>query len=136
GAEVALGGVEADLEAARARLDELARALHERRVEAAPELEQAVRERLAELAMPEADFQIEVTPRPDGCSPRGADAVQLLIAPNAGVPAAPLRDIASGGELSRVMLALLSVAHGSGHERQNSPLLVFDEIDAGIGGHT
>jgi DNA repair protein RecN (Recombination protein N) len=47
------------------------------------------------------------------------------------VPAAPLRDIASGGELSRVMLALLGAAHGGGHST-----LVFDEIDAGIGGHT
>ena len=53
------------------------------------------------------------------------------IAPNPGVPAAPLRDIASGGELSRVMLALLGAAHGGG-----SATLVFDEIDAGVGGHT
>jgi DNA repair protein RecN (Recombination protein N) len=61
-----------------------------------------------------------------------------MIAPNAGVPGGPLKEIASGGELSRVMLALLSVAHGSAPIGSGSeqPLLVFDEIDAGIGGHT
>ena len=74
---------------------------------------------------------------PDGCGPRGADLVELQIAPNPGVPAGPLREVASGGELSRVMLALLSVAHGSVHATDGSaPLLVFDEIDAGIGGQT
>ena len=55
------------------------------------------------------------------------------------MPAGPLREIASGGELSRVMLAILSVAHGGParmRRRAAGPLLVFDEIDAGIGGHT
>jgi DNA repair protein RecN (Recombination protein N) len=61
----------------------------------------------------------------------------MLIAPNPGAALAPLRDVASGGELSRVMLALMSVAHGEpGSAAEASPLLVFDEIDAGIGGHT
>jgi DNA repair protein RecN (Recombination protein N) len=131
GAEVALEQAEAELGEARSGLEALAGELHERRAEAAPRLAAAVRERLAELAMPDADFSVELTPRPDGPGPRGSDVVQLLIAPNAGVPAAPLRETASGGELSRVMLALLSVAHGAGES-----LLVFDEIDAGIGGHT
>ena len=64
-----------------------------------------------------------------------------MIAPNPGMPAGPLREIASGGELSRVMLAILSVAalrlrpRGAPASR-GGPLLVFDEIDAGIGGHT
>jgi len=64
--------------------------------------------------------------------------VELMIAPNPGMPAGPLREIASGGELSRVMLALLSVAHGAGDAEPAGagPMLVFDEIDAGIGGHT
>jgi DNA repair protein RecN (Recombination protein N) len=136
GAEVALEDVEAEVEAARTRLHELAGELSAHRRRAAPDLAAAVRDRLAELAMPEAEFTIEVSERAGGCGPRGADTVQLLIAPNAGVPAAPLRDIASGGELSRVMLALLSVAHGGDSERDDGPLLVFDEIDAGIGGLT
>jgi DNA repair protein RecN (Recombination protein N) len=61
-----------------------------------------------------------------------------MISTNSGVPAGPLREIASGGELSRVMLALLSVAHGTDPKASDGrgPLLVFDEIDAGIGGHT
>jgi DNA repair protein RecN (Recombination protein N) len=63
-----------------------------------------------------------------------------MIAPNPGMPAGPLREIASGGELSRVMLALLGVAHGSvgagSGPQGGGRLLVFDEIDAGIGGHT
>ena len=68
------------------------------------------------------------------CEPSadGADAVEFLIAPNPGVPGGPVREIASGGELSRVMLAILSVAQG----READATLVFDEVDAGIGGHT
>ncbi|HTU87352.1 MAG TPA: DNA repair protein RecN [Solirubrobacteraceae bacterium] len=137
-AEVALGEVEGELASAQAELDRLAGELSERRRQAAPGLAKAVRERLAELAMPEAEFSVELGPREDGCGPRGADAVELLIAANPGLPAGPLREIASGGELSRVMLAILSVAHGAGGSRaaQSGPLLVFDEIDAGIGGHT
>ncbi|MDP9294499.1 MAG: DNA repair protein RecN, partial [Actinomycetota bacterium] len=63
--------------------------------------------------------------------PGGADEVELMIGPNPGVPAGALREIASGGELSRVMLALMSVAAEAG-----PATLVFDEVDAGIGGQT
>jgi DNA repair protein RecN (Recombination protein N) len=77
-----------------------------------------------------ATFEARVTPR-DGYGPSGGDEVEFLIAPNPGVPAAPLRETASGGELSRVMLSLLGAANATG-----SSILVFDEIDAGIGGHT
>jgi len=137
GAEIALEHVEGEIVTTRAELDELAAALTKARRRAAPELAAAVRERLAELAMEGAEFEVELTPRPDGCGPAGAETVELMIAPNPGVPAGPLREIASGGELSRVMLALLSVAHatGGGADRA-AALLVFDEIDAGIGGHT
>ena len=137
-AEVLLGSAEGALAEARAELDAVARELSERRRAAAPALAAEVRERLAELAMPDAEFSVEVSAREDGCGPRGADTVELLIAPNPGMPAGPLREIASGGELSRVMLALLSVAHGSADRASGNDgaLLVFDEIDAGIGGHT
>ena len=137
-AEVLLGSAEGALAEAREELDAVARELSERRRAAAPALAAEVRERLAELAMPDAEFSVEVSAREDGCGPRGADTVELLIAPNPGMPAGPLREIASGGELSRVMLALLSVAHGSGDRASGNDgaLLVFDEIDAGIGGHT
>ncbi|HEY1511041.1 MAG TPA: DNA repair protein RecN [Solirubrobacteraceae bacterium] len=135
-AEIALESGEAELAAARAELDELAAGLRKRRAEAGPRLAEAVRERLAELAMPDASFEVALRDRPDGCGPRGADVVELMIAANPGVPAGPLREIASGGELSRVMLALLTVAHSESGDGETSPLLVFDEIDAGIGGHT
>ena len=85
--------------------------------------------------MAEACFEVDVRPRPEGCGPLGADAVEFRITTNAGMPIGPLREVASGGELSRVMLALLSVAHGGGAPGSGG-LLVFDEIDAGIGGHT
>ncbi|HXR13857.1 MAG TPA: DNA repair protein RecN [Solirubrobacteraceae bacterium] len=129
-------GAEVAMEAAAARLESSLRehaaahmALSEARAAGAPTLAGAVRERLAELGMAEASFEVALVACEPGRS--GAEHAQFEIAPNPGVPAAPLREIASGGELSRVMLALLSAAHGGG-----SSTLVFDEIDAGIGGHT
>jgi DNA repair protein RecN (Recombination protein N) len=137
GAEVALEGTEEQLAEARAALRVLAGELGDRRRRAAPELAGAVRARLAELAMPDASFEVQISERAEGCGPRGAESVELMIAPNAGVPGGPLKEVASGGELSRVMLALLSVAHGgSAAAGSQQPLLVFDEVDAGIGGHT
>jgi DNA repair protein RecN (Recombination protein N) len=137
-AELALDDAERELAQARAALDELAGTLGARRRAAAPELAAAVRERLAELAMPDARFEVLISACEGGCGPRGAETVELVIAPNAALPGGPLKEVASGGELSRVMLALLSVAHGSGARAPaaEQPLLVFDEIDAGIGGHT
>jgi DNA repair protein RecN (Recombination protein N) len=146
--EVRIEEVDSALAEARSELTALAASLTKLRREAAPGLAEAVSSRLAELAMPDAEFQVQVTPREDGCGRRGADAVEMVIAPNPGIPAGPLKEIASGGELSRVMLALLSVAHadaGCGAtrgtaepaaEREQAPLLVFDEIDTGVGGHT
>jgi DNA repair protein RecN (Recombination protein N) len=129
GAELAMEAAQARLEAAVAELGKVAEALSGARAAAAPQLAGAVAERLADLAMEQASFDVVLTPCDPG--PFGAEQVQFVIAPNPGVPAAPLRDSASGGELSRVMLALLGAAHGGGHST-----LVFDEIDAGIGGHT
>jgi DNA repair protein RecN (Recombination protein N) len=136
-ADEALERAEQELGTARAELDRLARRVGRQRRQAAPALAAAVRERLVELAMADARFEIELSPRPGGCGPRGAEAIEMRIAANPGSPPGPLREIASGGELSRVMLALLSVAHGEpATDAAESALLVFDEIDAGIGGHT
>jgi len=133
GAEEALEDGRARLDAARSALAERAAALHDARAEAGPRLADAVRDRLAELAMEGASFAVELSPRANGAppSPSGADEAEFLIAPNPGVPAGPLRETASGGELSRVMLALMSVAAEAG-----AFTLVFDEVDAGIGGQT
>jgi DNA repair protein RecN (Recombination protein N) len=135
-ADDALERVQDEHRQAVERLDGLAKRLTRARAKAAPKLAAAVRGRLAELAMEGARFELQLSPRDGGCGPRGVDALEMMIAPNAGGPLAPLRESASGGELSRVMLALLSVAHGAGADGADSPLLVFDEIDAGIGGHT
>jgi len=134
GAEEAIGEAEARLAAAEAELAGLAAELGAARRDAAPELAEAVRARLGELAMEGACFEVALSAREEPGA-TGAEAVELLIAPNPGVPAAPLREIASGGELSRVMLALTGVA-AEGDVAAEPPLLVFDEIDAGIGGHT
>ncbi|HEV7750241.1 MAG TPA: DNA repair protein RecN [Baekduia sp.] len=128
-AEVALEEAQAELGEARQAREALALKLRAARAKAAKSLAKDVRGRLAELAMEAASFEIALADREAGAT--GADAVEFLIAPNPGVPPAPLRETASGGELSRVMLALMGAANdGSG------AVLVFDEVDAGIGGHT
>ena len=154
GAEVALARIAERLSAARAELDRHVAELRHAREQAAPRLAEGVREQLAELAMADAEFEVVLSRRTPG--PEGGDSVELTIAPNPGVPAGPLREIASGGELSRVMLAVItaSTAQPRGDRGEGSALLagrsgeagpdgsagqatlVFDEIDAGIGGHT
>jgi len=133
GAEEALEAAGAELAGARAELARAGQALREARRTAAPQLAEAVRERLAALAMEGASFAVELREREPG--PTGIDAVELLIAPNPGVPPAPLRDTASGGELSRVMLALMAARAAAG-DAGGDATLVFDEVDAGIGGQT
>jgi DNA repair protein RecN (Recombination protein N) len=130
GAEEAIEEAEAELAAAREELGRLAQRLTKARTAAAKQLAKAVKTRLAALAMDGADFTAALGSR-DGFGPTGADEIEFLIAPNPGVPAGPLRETASGGELSRVMLALMGVAAEAGPQT-----LVFDEVDAGIGGQT
>ena len=129
-AEVATERAEAELAEVEARRDELAAGLSAARADAAPRLAAAVEAELAALALADASFSIELQQR-DEVGPSGAERVEMTLAPNPGVPAAPLREAASGGELSRVMLALMTVAGGSG-----ASTLVFDEVDAGVGGQT
>jgi len=130
GAEVALAQSGEQLLQARATLNEHVEAVRRARETAAEHLALAVREQLASLAMADATFEVVLGDREPG--PTGGDSVEFLIAPNPGVPAGPLREIASGGELSRVMLAIMSVASASAADAT----LVFDEVDAGIGGQT
>ncbi len=129
-AEVATGRIEVELAAALVERDRLAAALTDARRAAAPKLAAAVAGELEALAMEGASFDVELQPREE-VGPSGAERVELLLAPNPGVAAAPLRETASGGELSRVMLALMTVARTGGAEA-----LVFDEVDAGVGGQT
>jgi DNA repair protein RecN (Recombination protein N) len=134
GAEEALEGAASGLERARSQLQRTSAALRKARMAAAPRLAAQVRERLEALAMEGAAFEIALTDREPG--PTGADAVEFLIAPNAGVPAAPLRETASGGEMSRVMLAIMAARAEAGAAADSGATLVFDEVDAGIGGQT
>ena len=129
-ADVATEQAQAELEGAVGQRRELAAKLSAARAAAAPELAEQVRSELASLAMEGASFEVRLEPRED-IGPTGAERVELMLAPNPGVAAAPIRDAASGGELSRVMLALMTVA-GAGESRT----LVFDEVDAGVGGQT
>ncbi|HVG74927.1 MAG TPA: DNA repair protein RecN [Thermoleophilaceae bacterium] len=129
-AEIETERAEAALAEAIGERDRLAKKVTAARRKGAPKLAERVREELAALAMEGAEFQVILEPREE-VAPTGAERVDFLLAPNPGVPAAPIRDAASGGELSRVMLALMTVA-GAGESRT----LVFDEVDAGVGGQT
>ncbi len=125
----------AELEARHARAaalrEKLAGELGEARRGAAATLEPRVAEELAGLAMEGATLEVGISEHPGGFGPNGAEAVELRVATNPGMPVSPLRDAASGGELSRVMLALSALGTVAG-----APTLAFDEIDAGIGGNT
>ena len=122
-AHAALAEAEGERAAVAAELSKARRA-------AAPKLAKAVLAELSALAMEGASFSVELEPREE-IGAMGAERAELMLAPNPGVPAAPVRDAASGGELSRVMLALMTVA-GTGA----SGSLVFDEVDSGVGGQT
>ena len=115
---------------ARAHAEALAGELSTARRDGAPRFADAVTDALGALAMGGGDFRAEIAASDLG--PTGVDGVSFLIRPNEGLPFAPVADTASGGELSRVALALRTVAHAGGGE----PTVVFDEIDAGIGGRT
>jgi DNA repair protein RecN (Recombination protein N) len=130
GAEVATERAEADLREAESERADLLGRLSAARREAAPRLAKRVEEELQALAMEGARFRVELEERREPTA-GGAERAEFMLAPNQGVPEAPVRDTASGGELSRVMLALMTVA-GAGA----APTLVFDEVDAGVGGQT
>jgi DNA repair protein RecN (Recombination protein N) len=130
-AEQLTGELERRLDQASRRRAGLAGELGEARKEAARRLSMRVAAELAELAMEGASVEVSLHPHPDGFGPNGSETVELRVATNPGIPASPLRDAASGGELSRIMLALTGLGPGAG-----AGTLVFDEIDAGIGGHT
>ena len=107
----------------------LALELTEARRQAAALLERKVTEQLPDLGMPGGRFCVELAPL-DEPGPDGAETIRFLVSLNPGFDPAPLARVASGGELSRVMLALKSVLASV----DSIPSLVFDEIDAGIGG--
>ncbi len=121
---------ERTLAEATKRADELAAALSAERAAAADAFAEAVAAELQGLGMGDGEFRAELAEREPGHT--GRDEVAFLIRPNPGLPFAPVAETASGGELSRIALALRAVAHAGAGE----PTILFDEIDAGIGGQT
>ncbi|MFF3460052.1 DNA repair protein RecN [Streptomyces sp. NPDC002730] len=139
-----IGELAAERDALRSELSGLAQALTDARTEAAARFAEAVTAELASLAMPHArvSFDIRQTESVDEASgvevggravvygPSGVDEVELLLAPHPGAPPRPIAKGASGGELSRVMLAVEVVFAGT----DPVPTYLFDEVDAGVGG--
>ncbi|MEV6535523.1 DNA repair protein RecN [Streptomyces sp. NPDC048448] len=136
-----IGELTAERDVLRAELGGLAKALTDARTEAAERFAAAVTAELASLAMPHArvSFEIRQTDDPEGVEldgrtvaygPAGVDEVELLLAPHPGAPPRPIAKGASGGELSRVMLAVEVVFAGT----DPVPTYLFDEVDAGVGG--
>jgi len=145
-----LAGVRQDLETlegSAARLQDMERALRDSgsdllrraaalsaaRRRAAQTLQKAVVDELTELGMAKAAFEVRVTTGAGdeaALGPHGLDAIEFLISPNPGEAVKPLHKIASGGELSRVMLAIRTILA----DADRTPTVIFDEVDAGIGG--
>jgi len=127
-AEERLARLDGEERAARDVLVAASATLHAAREKSAKKLAKSVEAELAELGLPRCRFSVTLEPiEPDAS---GADRVTFRIAPNPGEPFAPLQEIASGGELSRIMLALEVVLAA----QDETPVLVFDEVDAGVGG--
>ena len=117
-------------EAMRLRTD-LAGGLSEIRAKSAKRLEARIAKELDQLGMSGAKLEISLEPHPGGFGALGQERVTFQVATNPGMPTSPLRDAASGGELSRLMLALAGQGAPGG-----AATYVFDEIDAGVGGKT
>jgi DNA repair protein RecN (Recombination protein N) len=129
--EERLRAIEAELADCAERYRKVADRLHQARSEAAPRLAEAVTANARRLGMPGTRFEVRVDPAPgEAPSPHGHDRIEFLFSDNPGQPLAPLGQVASGGELSRLSLAIQLVgAHGRG-----VPTQVFDEVDSGVGG--
>lgn len=148
GGEVSLRELEQALARAAEAYRSAAEVLHERRAKLVPKLEKEVHTRFARLGMGSARIQARLSlaedstspvlqqGRPVRVAPAGFSALAFWIEPNPGEGFRPLAKIASGGELSRLMLALQGAGMALGSHREDGLTLVLDEVDAGIGGET
>ncbi len=128
--EEKLGSLEKEAREGQARYDEAAGRLSELRRSAAANLEKAVAAELPALKLERAEFIVEMASEADDRTESGIDSVEFWVRTNPGTRAGPMMKVASGGELSRFLLAL-KVALA---DRGSAPTLVFDEIDTGVGG--
>ncbi|GHD43520.1 DNA replication and repair protein RecN [Marinobacter persicus] len=133
GGEGSLERLEAELAEQRASFNELAHQLTEKRQQAAVDLDQRIAEELGQLSMPSVQFVTHLNRNAGGePAPHGLEDIEFLVSANPGQPARPLAKVASGGELSRISLAIQVVVA----QTSTTPTLVFDEVDVGIGGGT
>ncbi|MCS6952720.1 MAG: DNA repair protein RecN [Bryobacterales bacterium] len=135
-AEARRAGLRRQLERLAGTYEEAANRLSARRRQAAGELEACLQQELAALAMEGTVFRVELSSGP--WTPAGTDEIRFLVSPNLGEAPRPLEQVASGGELSRIALALKTCVQSRGEQALGGPprTLVFDEVDAGIGGRT
>lgn len=120
----------AELQTAREQLLKLAQNLHDKRLKAAEKLAAQITAHIKPLGFNQVKFSVAVDMDEENITSTGADKVEFLFSPNPGSALRPLKNIASGGEISRVMLGLKTVLAST------VPVMVFDEVDAGIGGET
>ena len=132
--EERLSEIDADLKKAREEAEKIALKLNKERVKHAKEFKKKIEEELDTLGMKGSVFNIDVSLNKNDddeltLSQKGADSVEFMIAPNKGEELKPMAKIASGGELSRIMLAMKAVS-----AEGRIPTLIFDEVDTGVGG--
>ena len=125
-----LDSIKTELKEKEDKLMKTSATLSEKRRIIAKKIEELVMNELRELAFSNAEFRIDIRDVP--VTSTGIDRVEFLFSANPGEPPKPLSRVASGGELSRVMLALKSILA----DVDNIPILIFDEVDAGVGGKT
>ncbi len=120
----------AAIDKASQKADRTAAKLTQARTQGGGEFAQGIKRELADLGMTQTKFEVAIEPQAVGS--KGADRVEFLLSPNPGEPLRPLAKIASGGEMSRIMLGMKSILAKMGA----TPTMIFDEIDAGVGGRT
>ncbi|WP_297869840.1 DNA repair protein RecN [uncultured Flavobacterium sp.] len=125
----AINKLESELNSKQAKVDELAQAIFENRKKAGPILIDKIKAILAQLGMIEANFQIEIN-HTNSYYPKGKDEVVILFSANKGTSFGLLKKVASGGEMSRIMLAIKAILANY----SKLPTIIFDEIDTGVSG--
>lgn len=125
----AINKLQSELNSKQQKVDEIAHSIFENRKKTAPVLIEKIKAILAQLGMVEANFQIEVN-HTDSYYPKGKDEVVLLFSANKGTSFGLLKKVASGGEMSRIMLAIKAILANY----SKLPTIIFDEIDTGVSG--
>lgn len=112
-------------------MQSLAKTLTKKRLVAIPALETKVTEQIKQLGLPKANFKISVMSHPKEVTAYGNESIEFMISTNPGVPESPIRKVASGGELSRISLAIQVICST---KELRPPTMIFDEVDVGVGG--